>query len=258
MSHSQRLYYIDNLKGFLILLVILGHCIQFTDMDYDHNVVFRYIYSFHMPLFMAVSGFVSYKPQQEWLTVKKRFFQLIVPFLAWAVLGCCIKGDFFDLWRKIQHPDSGLWFLWCLFFIVLLLKLCESVSKRMNIGLEKVVCGIALLLIGTMVALKFKLFGFQFIAWYFPFYCMGFFARKYQDILWKMTSRVAWPMLALFVVMAYWWMRKDPPLFLPANSPVLYNYAYKFVTATVALVALMPLFKTHINYKTLIISTMGG
>lgn len=59
---NHRLHYIDNLKGVLILLVVLGHCIQATNMDYDHDLVSRYIYSFHMPLFMCVSGFVSYKP----------------------------------------------------------------------------------------------------------------------------------------------------------------------------------------------------
>ena len=48
---THRLHYIDNLKGVLILLVVLGHCIQCTDLDFDHNAVFRYIYSFHMPLF---------------------------------------------------------------------------------------------------------------------------------------------------------------------------------------------------------------
>lgn len=50
---THRLHYIDNLKGVLILLVVLGHCIQCTDLDFDHNAVFRYIYSFHMPLFMV-------------------------------------------------------------------------------------------------------------------------------------------------------------------------------------------------------------
>lgn len=44
---NHRLHYIDNLKGVLILLVVLGHCIQCTDLDFDHNAVFRYIYSFH-------------------------------------------------------------------------------------------------------------------------------------------------------------------------------------------------------------------
>ena len=83
---THRLHYIDNLKGVLILLVVLGHCIQCTDLDFDHNAVFRYIYSFHMPLFMCVSGFVSYKPDIKWQTVQKRFRQLIIPFLAWVAL----------------------------------------------------------------------------------------------------------------------------------------------------------------------------
>lgn len=43
---THRLHYIDNLKGVLILLVVLGHCIQCTDLDFDHNAVFRYIYLF--------------------------------------------------------------------------------------------------------------------------------------------------------------------------------------------------------------------
>ena len=36
---NHRLHYIDNLKGVLILLVVLGHCIQCTDLDFDHNAV---------------------------------------------------------------------------------------------------------------------------------------------------------------------------------------------------------------------------
>ena len=38
---THRLHYIDNLKGVLILLVVLGHCIQCTDLDFDHNAVFN-------------------------------------------------------------------------------------------------------------------------------------------------------------------------------------------------------------------------
>ncbi|MDE6264225.1 MAG: acyltransferase family protein [Paramuribaculum sp.] len=58
---NHRLFYIDNLRGFLIILVKLGHCIQNLYTDFDQNIVFRYIYSFHMPLFMFIRGFVSYK-----------------------------------------------------------------------------------------------------------------------------------------------------------------------------------------------------
>lgn len=255
---NHRLHYVDNLKGVLILLVVLGHCIQATNMDYDHDLVFRYIYSFHMPLFMCVSGFVSYKPNMAWQTVRKRFKQLMVPFLSWAVVGCCIHLDWHRFIDKIIHPDTGLWFLWALFFIVLLMKLCDSACSYLKVKLEYVVCIFSLLLMGIMVALKFKLFGFQFIAWYLPFYAIGFFGRKYQN-LWEGWGRISplW-LSALFLFMAYWWMRKDPPLFMGQDSHAIYNYAYKFIVATVAIAAFIPLFKSYMNRIVLIITKLGG
>lgn len=254
----ERLHYIDNLKGFLILLVILGHCIQATDMDYDHNVLFRYIYSFHMPLFMCVSGFVSYKPNMKWQTVRKRFKQLMIPFLSWAVVSCCIRLDLTLFLSKIMHPDTGLWFLWALFFIVLLMKLSDSLCSRLNVKLEYIVFVVSLLLAGIMVTLKFKLFGFQFIAWYLPFYAIGYFGRKYQNLWEKQGHKVALCLFVLFLFMAYWWMRKDAPLFLPQNSHVIYNYVYKFAVAIVAIAALVPLFRYYIDDKMLMITKLGG
>ena len=186
---NHRLHYIDNLKGVLILLVVLGHCIQCTDLDFDHNAVFRYIYSFHMPLFMCVSGFVSYKPDIKWQTVQKRFRQLIIPFLAWVAVSCCVHLDPTLFLAKVVHPDSGLWFLWTLFFIVLLMWLCNWIVTCLKVKIEYVVCVFSLLMMGIMVALKFKLFGFQFIAWYFPFYAIGFFGRKYQYLWEKRGAR---------------------------------------------------------------------
>lgn len=80
---SSRIPYIDALRGFAILLVIAGHVIQ-TLYGTD-GLVFRYIYSFHMPLFVFLSGFVSYKIE-TWKSVGKRFLQLIVPFFCYNVI----------------------------------------------------------------------------------------------------------------------------------------------------------------------------
>ena len=113
---THRLHYIDNLKGVLILLVVLGHCIQCTDLDFDHNAVFRYIYSFHMPLFMCVSGFVSYKPDIKWQTVQKRFRQLIIPFLAWVAVSCCVHLDPTLLDRHVPEGQDRICGLF-LFFV---------------------------------------------------------------------------------------------------------------------------------------------
>lgn len=211
-----------------------------------------------MPLFMYVSGFVSYKSDMKWQTVRKRFKQLMIPFLSWAVLSCCIRFDWNIFSTKIMYPDTGLWFLWALFFIVLLMKLCDSISLRLKVKLEYVVCILSLFMAGLMLTLKFKLFGFQFITWYLPFYAIGFFGRKYQSIWEEWTRTIFLCLFALFLFMAYWWMRKDPPLFLPQNSHVIYNYAYKFAVAIVAIVAIAPLFKNYLDKKILIITKLGG
>lgn len=63
---------------------------------------------------------------------------------------------------------------------------------------------------------------------------------------------------ALFLCMAYWWMRKDPPLFMPPSSHVVYNYVYKFMVAGVAIAAFIPLFKYYVNKPLLIFTKWGG
>lgn len=62
-TQRKRIYWLDNAKWFLILLVVLGHAIQHTYTDFDQKWLFRAIYSFHMPAFMAVSGYLAYRAQ---------------------------------------------------------------------------------------------------------------------------------------------------------------------------------------------------
>lgn len=59
---KERLASMDMLKGFAIFMVIAGHTIQYLiSGDYCDKSAYRVIYSFHMPLFMAISGFFSYR-----------------------------------------------------------------------------------------------------------------------------------------------------------------------------------------------------
>lgn len=55
---AERLPYIDNLKGFLILLVVIGHLSSYSDVSECKAAVAlsNFIYTFHMPLFLFCSG----------------------------------------------------------------------------------------------------------------------------------------------------------------------------------------------------------
>ena len=58
----KRLKYLDIMKGFAIWLVVIGHLIQYNNcVDWIEHPMFTWIYSFHMPLFFYISGYLCYK-----------------------------------------------------------------------------------------------------------------------------------------------------------------------------------------------------
>ena len=73
---SNRIEYIDAVKGFAILLMVMAHTIgwNFSDWTFltrditelsvgelNAGVIWKLIYSFHMPLFFVISGYFTYK-----------------------------------------------------------------------------------------------------------------------------------------------------------------------------------------------------
>lgn len=111
---KERDHRIDSIKGFLILLVVLGHMLEQHISMPSNLAVYLLIYSFHMPLFVMISGYV-FKPSQSFnklwrssLLLFETFivFQLIFCFLIWRDNGY----SNFDLMNLIR-PQKILWYL---------------------------------------------------------------------------------------------------------------------------------------------------
>lgn len=119
--------------------------------------VTTFIYTFHMPLFIALSGFLfemqlkkgKYKELKK--LVVNKFRRLLIPyFIVWMLWNLPIKyisgyyneKSFSDIMMQILFPDSVyLWFLislFCAFIIVFLLK------KQINS--KKIVLALCILL----------------------------------------------------------------------------------------------------------------
>src|ERR1700712_1476004 len=104
MKHSAHLKTRDRLldiaKGIAIILVVAGHTLQ-SGENFDEKPMFRVIYSFHMPLFVFISGCVAslwFKPEnisRGWtenirrsgFRLKSSAVRLLLPFLCWTVVG---------------------------------------------------------------------------------------------------------------------------------------------------------------------------
>ena len=244
---SKRLVWADSLKGILILLVVLGHSIQYTIGDGCYfNHLWNVIYSFHMPAFMAVSGFLAYRvggASSVGAIIWRRFRQLVVPYLLWTFLLMIIGGNLnvnriHDL---LMYPDKGLWFLWVLFFITAAFQLCGWLAEKTKIKQEWIVVAVGLAFSATMVAFKTSLLGIQYIAYYFIFYALAFYFHKYYN---KLSNVNNWVLVLLTVIwgfLAWHWNMQDAPSvvsWVPLPATIVL-YLYRFVTAIIAIYVLL-------------------
>lgn len=252
---KERIQWLDNLKGLLIITVVLGHCIQHTFFDGGENVVFRYIYSFHMMLFMFVSGYACYRPNVEWKLVGRRAKQLLIPFLVWSLVLCAIRGEF-QLFDMILKPEKSFWFLWALFFITLFHVLACRMAERLRWKDELTSLVFGVLLLGFAAVTHINYFAIQLVAFHFVFYTLGFYCHKY-DVIKKIPI---WAIISSFIcwfVMAWFWAGSKPIHQLEYQNTVL-TIAFHFITALVAIIAFVPAVQCWLNRKSLILNEIGG
>lgn len=83
---KNRAQFIDIAKGIAIFLVIWMHCIQYLHHESFENNLYAAVYSFHMPLFLIISGYLFY-PSISRPTIgviKKRAIRLLLPNMLWG------------------------------------------------------------------------------------------------------------------------------------------------------------------------------
>lgn len=93
-SNSLRIRWIDALKFFAIFLVVWGHSLQYFHSEpCQHNPIFRFIYGFHMPLFMMISGFfvVHALTKSSYVFIIDKIRQLILPIVSFSVIFLIIR-----------------------------------------------------------------------------------------------------------------------------------------------------------------------
>lgn len=120
---KKRIEYIDIAKGICILLVVLGHELTWND-------ALRYfIYSFHIPMFFALSGMVmvvTYEldlPFDLFLKkningILKPYFQVSIIYIAYDLVGGgTARNIIIEIIQTIMgYGINVLWFLSALFF----------------------------------------------------------------------------------------------------------------------------------------------
>ncbi|MDB5120411.1 MAG: hypothetical protein JWN56_1629 [Sphingobacteriales bacterium] len=135
-TEKLRVDWVDYAKGLGIILVVFGHSIAgINDAKLPinqtfYNTAFGLIYSFHMPLFFALSGMFferSLSKSSPGSFMKNKLQTILYPFIVWSLIQTSIEVLFSsqtnkgipidDLLTCVIVPRSVYWFLFALFFI---------------------------------------------------------------------------------------------------------------------------------------------
>lgn len=209
-SAAPRNDYLDFVKGIAIFLVEFGHCIQYGSgnefvysASFFNDWMFRLIYSFHMPLFMLVSGYVFFWTVSKRTllgVVKRQALSLLLPAACWTVtyrvylqiLAAATGGTFFSPeWIKGLPSEiwGSHWFFWAVFWCsVITVAVRRWAGDRLWVH---AVIGVCLLFLPNDLVTNYPLYAFM-----YPYFIAGYFANKYRFAAMSVKRyRVVFPIL---------------------------------------------------------------
>lgn len=201
---KKRIEYLDSMRGFTMILVVLGHVVWY---GLNYPVDNRFTYTFYnvfaylwMPLFFFVSGFMLYKKDFAWnLSVARDFIikkirVLILSTLIFFLLFCYVQ-DKNVMGGLLSIYKYGYWFTIALFEFFLFYAFFQLLMKKIiNSWMRNIFYILYLLFIimlstsTTQDLLNFNMnivviTGFTYpLIQYIVFFSFGIFFKKYFNV----------------------------------------------------------------------------
>jgi len=257
---------VDALRGFSILLVVLGHSISNAENLLNasgYNLkyyVSNFLYMFHMPLFFLISGYVLFGKH---IRVRDRALRLLPPFFAWIPVYWFVNRyihhfpwpvKFLATFKQtVLEPGAGLWFLPTLFFCSLLLIPVINLEKWRNWTGE---VSLAVIFIGVNL-IPYEKLGMLQVKYFFFYFALGYLAAKHRSRIDRIGRErmnaallgCSTLFLVLFTVL-YYYGRINPFTFpfslsILFKTPLVYIIRYSMaVLGIVFSIAVITAFKT--------------
>ncbi len=206
--NKNRIAWIDMAKGYGMFAVIIAHICS--------GPLHSWIYTFHMPLFFFLSGYVFSNKDKFDVFIKKKAKSLLVPYFSlgipMVVISLLLKlyqNNFTVTVAKelvknfiIQKRHWTLWYIACLFFLNIFFYLITKFAKK-NIS-KAVIVGFM-----TFIGLLYYKSGGEPLPWNIdvcftavPFFFVGFVLKQNSNKTEKLLSKKSINVL-LFIVSGF-------------------------------------------------------
>ena len=181
---NKRIEYIDRAKGIAIQLVVIGHLMAFCT-DAEKNPIYTVIASFHMPLFIFLSGLVLSTPPRLLKAVNKIVYLLLPMVIIGLIFTYCIGKGCMDF--ITDNFKNGYWYLYVLSVYYMLLTVFNLTKRFKYSGVLDIV--LAVIFFGSMKFLCLylskatnNLLSLDLCANLWPYFIGGHLIRKYRLI----------------------------------------------------------------------------
>ena len=209
-----RIEVIDSLKGYAIVLVLLGHVIVLSNpSDFSQSWLFAFIYAFHMPLFFFLSGYVvNQKPVDPFIAFfYKKSKGLLLPYFIWLIISIMVVNSFNldnEIWNYlIKHLVffDNIWFLPVLFISFLILYLFIIIENFLS-AYKLQDFTLLLFLIGYLVSWGFEppFQGLMLVRWFSPFVIIGYLTAERGERIIKKKYLVPTATVAFILLLPLW------------------------------------------------------
>ena len=162
----KRDYSFDNMKVLLIILVVFGHALEEFGTTGKLGLIRAVIYSFHMPLFIFISGYFSKSDAKP----EKLLKTTVIPFIIFNTIWMFTQGTAIN---KINFfkPIYVFWYLLSLFFWRVTVKYFDRVK---GIVILAFIVGIYCGCIGEAE----RFFSISRTVSFFPYFILGYKFKK--------------------------------------------------------------------------------
>ncbi|SKB65176.1 Fucose 4-O-acetylase [Lachnospiraceae bacterium] len=172
MSSRQRDFRMDNIKAILILLVVIGHLMELYLKTGTVKTVYKIIYSFHMPLFIFISGYFAR------FRIKKMIIGLLAPYFVFQTAYILFLNLILHEPTRLQYtkPYWILWYLMAMFIWCLTIPLIDRGGHIVHAAFF-ILSAAGAIGIGYVrkIGMNFTL---SRVFVYYPFFLLGFYIAK--------------------------------------------------------------------------------
>lgn len=193
---KARDHYFDNLKVLLIFLVVLGHFIQPIHM-HGADFLEYYLYIFHMPLFVFVSGFFSKNS-----TFASSVQKLLIPFIILQIIYYFLQVYYVgnqNYTLRFFVPAWSMWYLFSLFVWRLVMPYLKNINPTYLFVLSIIIAVVS----SYDPTIKY-FFSMNRVLVFFPFFIAGYyfnrtaFTEKFVSAKFKVLSASVLGVIAIY------------------------------------------------------------